>query len=64
MLSTVQCMSNVSAESHVEQRVKGCVSKFGSRSFFSVLVAGNSRLMGCQFLSSLLGFGIRMIIAL
>ena len=44
-----------------------CVSILGSRSFFSVLAAGHSRLIGRQFLlmlSSLPGFRIGMIIAL
>ena len=44
-----------------------CVSILGSRSFSSVLTAGHSRLIGCQFLPmllSLLGFRIGMIIAL
>ena len=44
-----------------------CVSILGSRSFFSVFVAGHSRLIGRQFLPMLLslpGFRIGMIIAL
>ena len=44
-----------------------CVSIFGSRSFSSVLAAGHSRLIERKFmlmLLSLLGFTIRMIIAL
>ena len=59
-------MSSVSAESHVEQGGKGCVSIFGSRSFSSVMAAWHSRLIGRQFLLmlSLLGFRIGMIIAL
>ena len=60
-------MSSVPAESHVEQDGKGCVSILGSRSFSSVLTAGHSRLIGRQFLPTLLslpGFRIGMIIAL
>ena len=60
-------MSSVSAESHVEQDGKGCVSILGSTSFSSVLAAGHSRLIGRQFLPMLLslpGFRIGMIIAL
>ena len=46
----MQCMSCVSAESHVEQSGKGCVSVFlDSRSFSSVLAAGHSRLIVRQF---------------
>ena len=44
-----------------------CVSILGSRSFSIILAAGNSRLIGCQFLPMLLslpGFRIGMIIAL
>ena len=44
-----------------------CVSIFGSRSFSNVLAAGQSRLIGRQFLPMLLslpGFRIGMIIAL
>ena len=44
-----------------------CVSILGSRSFSSVLAAGHSRLIGCQFLPMLLflpGFRIGMIIVL
>ena len=44
-----------------------CVSILGSRSFTSVLAAGHSRLMGRQFLPTLLslpGFRIGMIVAL
>ena len=43
-----------------------CISTLGCRSFYSVLVAGHSKLIGRQFLSmlSLPGFGIGMIIAL
>ena len=44
-----------------------CVSILGSRSFSSVLVAGHSRLIGCQFMPmslSLPGLRNGMIIAL
>ena len=60
-------MSSVSTESHVEQGGKACVSIFGSRSFFSVLASGHSRLIGCQFVPMLLslpGVRIGMIMAL
>ena len=59
-------MSSVSAESHVEQGGKGCVSIFCSSSS-SDMAAGYSRLIGRQFLpmfQSLSGFRIGMIIAL
>ena len=61
----VQCMSSVSAESHVEQDGKG-FSILDSRSVSSALAAGHIGLIGSQFMPMLLslpGCRIGMIIA-